>query len=169
MATHTYLYSQAYTRANSITFLSDNLRNVLRNVIWEYGISPNRLMQDWSVIERGIKRWLETGDLKNVTVEFFRPGSSIAAARWDFPAGYEGSGIDDDMWLDDNYLRQLIAKAARPPRDSVYRITLSVKRGAPDVSGFADTTHLATGSLAARQAGTVIATRHMTASAVYWR
>jgi Bacterial HORMA domain 2 len=169
MATQAYAYTQGYTRTHSITFLSDNLRNTLREVIHAYGISPDRLMQDWLTIERGIKRWLETGHLKSVVVEFYKPGSSVASARWDFPAGYEGSGADDDMWRDKAYLRQLIAKSARPTLDCIYRITLSVKAGAPDVAGFSDTTFLSTGSLAAREAGTVIATRHMTAAAVYWR
>jgi|SRR5579863_2882927 Bacterial HORMA domain 2 len=169
MATYAYSYTQTYTRTHSITFLSDNLRNTLREVIHEYGISPDKLMQDWATIERGIKAWLETGHLKSVVVEFYKPGSSTASARWDFPTGYTGSGVDDDMWRDKAYLRQLIAKSARPSLNCSYRILLSVKIGAPDVSGFADSTFLSTGNLAARQAGTVIATRHMTAGAVYWR
>lgn len=169
MGTHAYAYTQGYARTHSITFLSDNLRNTLRDVIWEYGISPNKLMQDWATTERGIKAWLETGHLKSVVVEFFKPGSSVVSARWDFPAGYEGSGADDDMWTDKAYLRQLIAKSARPSLDCVYRIMLSVKPGAPEVLGFSDSAFLSTGGLVARPAGTVIATRHMTASAVYWR
>lgn len=169
MATHAYSYTQNYARTHSITFLSDSLRNTLREVIREYGLSPDNLTQDWTIIERGIRRWLETGHLKTVVVEFYKPGSSIASARWDFPTGYEGSGADDDMWLDKRYLRQLIAKSARPAPNCIYRITLSVKCGAPDVAGFTDCTLLSTGSLARRQAGTVIATRHMTATAIYWR
>lgn len=169
MATHAFAYTQAFSRTHSITFLSDNLRNTLREVIREYGITPDKLMQDWATIERGIKAWLETGHLKSVVVEFYKPSSSVASARWDFPAGYEGSGADDDMWLDKAYLRQLIAKSARPTLDCTYRITLAVKAGAPDVAGFSDTTFLSTGTLAARAAATIIATRHMTASAVYWR
>jgi len=169
MATHAYAHSQNYTRTHSITFLSDNLRNTLREVIREYGISPDKLVQEWATIERGIKAWLESGHLRIVVVEFYKPGSSIASARWDFPTGYEGSGANDDMWSDKAYLRQLIGKSARPALDCIYRITLSVKAAAPDVTGFSDTTFLSTGTLAARAAGTVIATRHMTAAAVYWR
>jgi hypothetical protein len=169
MATRAQVYVQAFARTHSITFLSDNLRNALRDVIKEYGLDPNNLVQDWRVIERGIKSWLESGHLKSVVVEFYRPGSSSASARWDFPTGYDGSGVDDDMWLDKAYLRQLIAKSARPSIDCVYRITLTVKANAPDVDGFSDTSFLSTGNLTARNAGTVIATRHLTAAAVYWR
>ena len=43
-------------KTHSIVFLSDNLRNTLREVIRENGLSPDKLMQDWSTIERGIRR-----------------------------------------------------------------------------------------------------------------
>lgn len=165
----TYAYAQTFTQTHSVVFLSDNLRNTLREVIRESGLSPNKLVQDWTTIERGIHTWLQAGHLNNVIVEFFKPGSTSASARWDFPVSYTGSGVDDDMWLDKNYLRQLIAKAARPTTDCTYRIVLCTDRGAANVPGFSDCTFLSTGLLAARQAGTVIATGHMTAGATYWR
>jgi hypothetical protein len=169
MASPAYAYTRAFTQTHSIVFLSDNLRNTLREVIRENGISPNKLMQDWGTIERGIQTWLQSGHLMNVVVEFFKPGTSTTSARWEFPIGYEGSGADDDMWLDKNYLRQLIAKSKRPTSDCIYRIVLVTLSGEPWVSGFTNCAFLSTGSLAARHAGTVIATGHMTAGVTYWR
>ena len=58
MATQVYAYTRTFTQTHSIVFLSDNLRNTLREVIRENGISPSRLMQDWGTIERGIQTWL---------------------------------------------------------------------------------------------------------------
>jgi hypothetical protein len=169
MATQAYAYARTFTQAHSIVFLSDNLRNTLREVIRENGISPEKLVQDWETIEQGIQTWLRSGHLNNIVVEFFKPGAMASTARWEFPIGYAGSGVDDDMWLDKNYLRQLIAKSARPSADCTYRIILCTDPGRPDVAGFSDCSFLSTGSLAARQAGTVIATRHMTAAVTYWR
>jgi Bacterial HORMA domain 2 len=165
----TYVYSQTYTLTHSIVFLSDSFRNTLREVIRENGLSPERLMQDWGTVERGIKTWLGTRHLNSVVVEFFKPGSSTAMARWDFPVEYTGSGVDDDMWLDKSYLRQLVAKAARPSSDCAYRVVLGVNPGAPAVAGLEDCSYLSTGSLSARKSGTVIASGHLTASATYWR
>jgi HORMA domain-containing protein len=162
-------YTHAFSRAHSILFLSDNLRNTLREVVRENGLDPNKLMQDWETIERGIRVWLEDGDLNNIVIEVFKPGSSTAAARWEFPIGYNGSGVEDDLWLDKFYLRQLIAKSARPTTDCNYRILLCTAPGAKSVPGFVSCRFLSTGQLAARQAGTVIATAHMTAGATYWR
>src|SRR6266852_1223541 len=133
MATH--VYSHVYTQTHSIVFLSDNLRNTLREILRENGINPSKLMQDWRDIERGIRPWLESGHLMSVVIEFSRPGSSMASARWEFPIRYDGSGVDEDMWLDKAYLRQLIAKSARPTIDCIYRIVLSVGPGAPKVDG----------------------------------
>ena len=163
----TYVYS--YTQTHSILFLSDNMRNTLREVIRENGISPSKLMQDWETIERGIQTWLQSGHLNNIVVEFFKTGASVASARWEFPIGYNGSGVDDDMWLDKAYLRQVIAKSARPTADCTYRILLSTSANRPKVEGFTECAFLSTGRLAARQAGTVIATGHMTAGVTYWR
>jgi len=167
MSTHTY--SHVFNQAHSFVFLSDNMRNVLREVIRENGISPDKLWQDWSTIERGIRTWLDSGHLNKVSVEFFKYGSAEADARWDFPIRHTGSGVVDDMWLDKNYLRQIIAKSKRPSGDCTYRIILCTDDGAPEVSGFTNCSFLSTGQMAARQAGTVIATGHVTASATYWR
>lgn len=164
-----YAQTTTYTQTHSIVFLSDNLRNTLREVIRENGLSPEKLMQDWETIERGIRTWLQSGHLTNVVVEFFRHGATAVTARWEFPVGYSGSGVDDDMWLDKNYLRQLIAKARRPTSDCLYRVVLCTSDGAPYVEGFSDCTFLSTNNLSARQAGTVIATAHMTAGITYWR
>jgi Bacterial HORMA domain 2 len=165
----TQAYAQVFSQAHSIVFMSDNMRNVLREVIREYGISPDKLMQDWGTIERGIQTWLHSGHLNNIVVEFFKPGSSEADARWDFPIRHTGSGVDDDMWLDKNYLRQIIAKSKRPSSDCTYRVLLCTDSGAPTVSGFTSCSFLSTGQMSARQAGTVIATGHVTAGATYWR
>jgi len=167
MATHAYAYTSAFTQAHSIVFLSDNLRNTLREVIRENGLSPN--MQDWETIERVIQTWRRSGHLNNIVVEFYKPRALVSSARWEFPIGYVGSGVDDDMWLDKNYLRQLIAKSARPSTDCTYRILLCTDAGAPPVAGFVKCSFLSTGQLAARQAGTVIATGHITAGVTYWR
>jgi hypothetical protein len=165
MSTQTYVY----TKSHSVNFFSDSMRVALRELIRENGLDPDKLMQEWSTIQRGVRTWLDSGDLNEVVVEFYRPGSSTASARWDFPVGYDGSGVEDDMWLDKDYLRRLIAKAARPTNDCTYRIVLCTNENAPFVQGFKSCTFLSTGQLSARQAGTVIATGHMTAGVTYWR
>lgn len=163
------VHTHAFTRTYSIIFFAENMRTALREIIRENGLSPEKLVQDWATIERGIKAWLTSGHLTEVRVEFFKPGTTRIVARWDFPVLYTGSGVDDDMWLDKAYLRSLIAKSARPTPDCAYRIILSLSPGAPDVSGFDNAEAFDLGGLSPRSAGTAIATGHVTASVRYWR
>ncbi|QYU68077.1 hypothetical protein J4558_25050 [Leptolyngbya sp. 15MV] len=100
-------------------------------------------------------------------IEFHKPGSTVAAARWDFPVSYDGTGFDD-MWDDREFFRQHFAKAPTPPTGSDYRILLTKAPGAPKVAGVGDTSFLSTDGMVVRQAGTVIATPHLTASARYY-
>ena len=165
----THAYAQTYNQTNSIVFMSDNLRLSLRELIRENGLSPEKLSQDWATIERGIDTWLRSGHLTHIVIEFYKPGSANASARWDLPITYSGSGVDDDMWLDKAYLRQLIAKSARPTSDCTYRVILCRFPGAGHVSGFSDCDFLSTAQLVARPAGTIIATAHLTAGVTYWR
>jgi len=165
----TSVHSLSYTRTQSIVFMVDTMRNVLREVIRESGISPGKLVDDWDAIGRGMRVWMEDGHLQKVVIEFFPAGSSAVSARWDFPITYTGSGVDDDMWLDKSYLRQIISKAARPSTSDSYRVMLVVSEGARDVPGFATKPFLSTANLSSYSAGTVIATSHLTAHASYWR
>jgi len=164
-----HVHATAYTFAQNIIFLSDNFRNALREVIRENGLSPDKLMQDWGTIEDGIQTWLYSRHLQKIVVEFYKPGAVCVSARWDFPIGYVGFVVNDDMWPDKSYLRQLIAKSGRPTSDCTYRVLLCTLANAPYVPGFSDCTFLATGQLAARQAGTIIVAGQLTADATYWR
>ncbi|GAC1659879.1 MAG: hypothetical protein NVS9B15_23430 [Acidobacteriaceae bacterium] len=159
----------SYNRTHSVTFMADSMRNVLREVIRESGLSPEKLMDDWDDITRGMRTWIESGHLEKIVIEFYKPGASSVSARWDFPMIYSGSGPDDDMWLDKNYLRQIIAKAARPSAQDAYRVLLKLAPGSPDVNGFSFVPFLSTSQLTSYSGGTVVATGHLTASATYWR
>jgi hypothetical protein len=162
-------YTYAYGNTHALTFLSDSMRNALREVIRENGLDPDKLMGEWEWVERGIKAWVSSQDLEGIVIEFFPPYATTASARWDFPITYSGSGVEDEMWLDKNYLRQIISKAKRPSKTDSYRILLLTKPGRPDVPGISSCEFLATNGMTAFSAGTVIATGHLTASATYWR
>lgn len=163
-------YTLTYSRTHTSVFVSDNIRNVLRDIIIEGGLDPIRLMDSWSSnIGSAVKRWLESGHLKEVIIEFYRSGSDEAVARWDFPISYDGSGSDDDMWINKRHIIRTIAKAAKPPTDAIYRIILTHHAGAPDVDGMYDTEFKSTQGLVCRSSGTAISTPDIMAGMKYWR
>jgi hypothetical protein len=71
--------------------------------------------------------------------------------------------------VDRHFLQDSLAKSTSPPSGCVYRILLCHLPGAPDVSGIADTDFLSLNGLVAREAGTVIATPDIMASATYYK
>jgi|SRR2546428_4919414 len=158
-----------YNRTHTVTFVADNMRNVLGYIIREAGLDPSNLSDDWIVIGRGVRTWLETRDLLEITLEFYWPGSDSATGRWDFPINYDGSGVDDDMWVDKEHLRRTVAKAVPPPLGCKYRVVLVTRPERPDVPGFVATTLRSTGKLESRCTGTVVATGDIRASIKYWR
>lgn len=162
-------YTIAYTRTHTATFVSDNIRNVLRDIVRESGLDPANLMDDWQTLGEAARAWLESGHLNGVTIQFYLPDSSSAAAMWELPISYDGSGDDSDMWYSKEHLLRTIAKAAKPPSNAVYKVTFNVAPGAPHVDGMCDVELKSVNGLVSRSAGTSIATPDIMAGLKYWR
>ena len=159
----------AYTRTHTAVFVSDKLRNFLKILVRYYGLDPQGVVDAWSSwVDLAARTWLETGHLRSVVIEFYRPGYNVASARWDFPISYDGNAADE-MWIDRMFLEDSFAKATPPPRGCEYRIVLITDPNRPDVPGVSRTTLRSISGLVARDAGTVIATPDIMASARYYR
>jgi hypothetical protein len=74
----------------------------------------------------------------------------------------------DEMWIDQQFMEQSFAKAAAPPPGCIYRILLLAPGGDP-VPGVSSCAYYSLNGLAAREAGTVIATPDIVASMIYYR
>ena len=163
--THTF----TFTRAHTATFASDAMRNVLRDVIRSVGLDPTDLVSGWTRNGLAARTWLKSGDLRMLVLEFYAPGSTKVEARVDLPVAYDGSGVDDDMWVDRDHIRRSIAKIGKLPAGCRYDVIFSVVPGAPPVDGFTDTTFRNTSGLAKRSAGSVIVTPDIVAGLQYWK
>ena len=165
MSTAVYSYACTHTAV----FVSDKLRNFLKLLVREHGLNPQGVLDAWSSwVDRAARTWMESGHLTGIIIEFYRPGSAEAAARWDFPIRYDGNGVDE-MWIDRLFYEESFAKAKKPPLGCSYRIVLEVQPGARPVHGVGDAILRSTKGLVARDMGTVIATQDVMASARYYR
>ena len=162
-------HALAYARAHTAVFVSDKLRNFLKVLVRHYNLDPQGVVDAWSDwVDRAARAWMESGHLTDIVIEFYQPGSDIAAARWDFPIRYDGNGVDE-MWVDRLFYEESFAKAKAPPSNSRYRIVLMTRPGRPDVKGVSSTTLRSIEGLVARDVGTVIATPDLMATARYYR
>lgn len=159
--------TRAYTRAITAMYVADKLRVLIRDVIRRYGLNPQTFVNDWSGdLEHAARTWMESEHLTDVILEFYRPGSTVCETFWEFPIEYDGNGVDDDMWNDRAFLEGAIAKSRFPSAGCEYRVLLRHAAGAPDV-GLVSASSKSRAHLVSRQAGTVIATPDLMASAKY--
>ena len=162
--------TRTYTRAVTAVYVADKLRGLIRDVIRRYGLDPQPFVNSWSssgVLARAARKWMVSEHLTAVVIEFYRPGSTVLETFWEFPIEYDGNGVDDDMWNDRAFLEGAIAKSRFPSAGCDYRVILRHAVGAPEVYGMVDTSFMSRSHLVSRQAGTVIATPDLMASAKY--
>ena len=163
------VYSYSYNRTHTSVYVSDKMRNLLRDLVRYCGLNPQRVLDAWSHwVDRSARTWLMSGHLCGIIIEFFKPGSNNAVARWDFPIRYDAGDIDE-MWVDRQFFEESFPKAKAPSPECSYRILLEVLPGEPHVEGVGYTTCRSTNGLVAREIGTVIATPDIMASARYYR
>lgn len=161
--------NHAYARSHTSVYVSDKLRNLLKILVRNHGLDPQKIVDAWSDwVDRAARTWLESGHLSAIVIEFYWPSSNIAVARWDFPIRYDGNGADE-MWVDRQFFEGSFAKAKPPPFGCSYRIVLKTLSGHPLVAGVGNTTLRSINGLTAREVGTVIATPDIMASARYYR
>lgn len=165
MSTHVFTYN----RSHASIFVSDNMGNLLRDIIAWSGLDPTKLVDDWQVVGNAVQTWLRSEHLYQITIEFFLPGSAKLAGRWDFPITYDGSGVDGDMWVAREHVRRTIEKAGRPPSGATYEVILWAHPGRLPVNGMGLATPRSTDGMVGRLSGTAIATPDIMASLKYWR
>lgn len=164
-STHTF----TFTRAHTATFASDAMRNVLRDIVRALGLDPVRLINGWSLNGLAARTWLQSGHLRVLILEFYKPGSSRVEGRIDLPVSYGGSGVDDDMWVDRDHIRRSVAKIGKLPSSCLYDVVFQIAPGAPYVEGMGDVDLRDTSGLTSLSAGSVISTPDIVAGLRYWR
>ena len=131
----TTTYATAYARTHTAAFVADEMGSLLRLLVQYHGLDPTALMDALSRwAGSAARQWLEPGDLRSIVIEFYKSGTNVALARWDFPIRYDGNWVDD-MWVDRAFLQGSFAKSTAPPPSCIYRILLTVAPWAADISG----------------------------------
>lgn len=164
----TTTHANAYARTNTAIFVADKMRNLMKSLVINAGLDPKALVDAWSSwVHDAARKLMESGHLEKIVIEFYTPGAANASGRWDFPIRYDANGIDE-MWVDTDFFKSSFAKAPKPPANCVYRVLLVEAPGAPNV-GLTYVNFLGLNGLSRREAGTVIATPDIMASAAYYR
>ncbi len=162
----TFVSVNTYT--HSVTYVTDKMLTSLKDIIRLSGLSPEKLVNEWEVLDRGIKTWLATQDLQRVHLEVYNPSTGKLVGRWDFELYYGFSG-DGAFYVDADAINYHIIKAGQWPSSCEYRIVLNTKPGCPDVEGWSTTTMYSTAGFIKQSIGTTIDGSGLSAGTGYWR
>jgi|SRR6185295_13418234 len=156
------------TRTQSVTYVTEKLLTSIKNIIRLSGLDPSKFIDDWAVLERGLKKWLETEDLKEVHLEVYDPGTDDLVGRWDFEIHFSFQG-DGSFWQDPEAIKYHIRKQGLWPSECEYRLVATTKPGRPNVLGWSTTTLRSTNGFVKQSIGTTIDGSGLTTGTGYWR
>lgn len=158
---------RSYTHAT--TYVAENILRSLKNILLYSGLDPDKLTDDWDVLHRGIKTWIDSGHLTKVVLEVFDPTSDALVGRWDVNVSYEWSGGDGQFWTDTDAIRFAIKKAGVLPSTARYRVVATTAAGRPDVTGWSSTTLRSTDGMVEQRIGTSIEASGLGGGVSYYR
>lgn len=156
------------TYTHSVTYVSDQMIRSLKTIVAGSGLSPQKLITEWTSIDLALRTWLGTRDLQGVVLEVFHPTTGALVTRWDATINYGYSG-DGEMWADTDVLRFAIAKAGVVASSCDYRVVLETASGRPDVPGWSPTTFRSTDGFVRHSVGTAIGAHAIGSDFGYWR
>ena len=156
------------TYTHSVTYVTNKLLLTLKEIINRSGLSPEKLTDQWQVLERGMKTWLGSGHLKEIVLEVFNSKTDKLVGRWDLVIHYGYSG-DSSFWVNTEEIRYHIKKAGLWTLECDYRFVVTNKPGHPDVPGWALTSLRSTDGFVKQSIGTTIDGSAISAGTAYWR
>lgn len=159
----------AYSYAHSVTYVADNVLKSLKDIIRLSGLNPERFAQHWPTYTLGVKTWLETGDLQEVLLEIYEPGTNALITRWDIRIAYGAVSGDGAFWTDTDQLKYAILKAGVLPSVARYDLILITRSGRPAVAGWSTTTLRSTGGMVRQSLGATVEHGGIGAHSAYWR
>jgi Bacterial HORMA domain 2 len=162
----TFVTVNTYT--HSVTYVTDKMLKSLKDIIRLSGLSPEKLTNEWEVLTRGIKAWLNTEHLQELHLEVYNPRTDALIGRWDFQIHYGFTG-DGAFWVDTDVIKYHIIKAGQWPSSCEYRIIVTNKPGRPDVEGWSKATLRSTDGFVRQSIGTGIDGSGLSAGIGYWR
>ena len=162
----TFVAVNTYT--HSVTFVTNKILLTLQSIIQLSGLNPEKLLDDWVVLERGIRIWLGTQDLRELVLEIYNPTTNALIGRWDLEIRY-GSVGDGDFWVNTDDIRYHIYKSGVLSSTCKYRILANNNPFRPDVDGWEKGTFRSTEGFAKQSIGTTVDGNGLAVGTGYWR
>ena len=163
----TFVAVNTYT--HSVTYVTDNILRSLQDIVRLSGLDPSKISEEWSVLERGIRTWINSKHLEAIVLEVYDPKTDALIGRWDIEIAYEWSSESGRFWVDTDQIKAAIKKAGCWASESKYRIVCTTKQGRATVEGWSSTDLRSTSGMIRQSLGTTIEHSGLGAGASYYR
>jgi Bacterial HORMA domain 2 len=163
----TSVFVNTYT--HSVVYVADNILKSLKDIIRLSGLNPSAFVGSWQTNMLAIQTWLNSGDLRKVSLEIYNPWTNKLILRWDIDIAYAWSGGDGGFWTDTEQLKYAILKEGVAPSDARYELLLDTKPGRPDVVGWSRGSYRSTDGMVRQSLGTTIEHSGLGANTSYLR
>lgn len=158
---------RSYT--HSVTYVTDNILKSLKDIIRLSGLDPDKFVNQWDVLHRGIRTWIESQHLERVILEVYDPWTDALLGRWDVEISYGWTSGDGQFWVDTDAVRFAIRKAGVHPASADYAVKVTRKSGAPAVTGWTSTILRSTAGLVEQRIGTTVEGSGLSGGFSYYR
>lgn len=168
MSTATGTSTNPTTFTHVTTFFADKMLLLLGNIIRDSGLDMAHFASSRKNLEHGIKVWLESGHLRKVTLEIFKPGTKTLIRRWDLDWD-KCDAAESGFWVDIIDIKYHLKKQGVIAADCPYRFLIDNKPGRPSIPGWSTTEYTSTGSLKLYSLGTTISAGGNGSRTSYWK
>lgn len=167
----TLVRTLSVTRVQTAVYVSAKLVGAMGVILSELGLgTAYRSYDQWALIERSLRTWMEERTLERVTLEVYDPARDDALAVTGFPISYFDPNTDERTFQQDLAIaRYQSAKARAAIRaNATFRVMVETTPGATTIAGWGPTTARSTSGMVRLLGGTVASGPHASAALEMW-
>lgn len=145
-----------HVTARSYTYMANEINRVFLEAITRNGLDPSDFTSIQDVIENGLRTWLTLRQLEVAYLEIYEPLTGKVRTRIDLNIEYQDAA-DEYYSTEIDKIKAEIGNGGRFP-GCKYRVVVTTKQGAAEISGWGATTLGDVGHLTRKDVGSVINT-----------
>ncbi|GAA1739038.1 hypothetical protein GCM10009681_07300 [Luedemannella helvata] len=153
----TQVRTSVHVAARSYVYIANEINRIFLESIQSAGLDPTAYVEIQQTIENGLRTWITMQYLEAAHLEIVERGTQVVRSRIDLGLSYVQNPSDDRYSTDIDRVRGALAGTPKM-FGCEYRVVVTLKDGAPDVSGWGPTSLGSVDHLQRQDVGEVVNT-----------
>jgi hypothetical protein len=134
----TQVRTSVHVAARSYVYIANEINRIFLESIQSAGLDPTAYVQIQQTIENGLRTWITMQYLETAHLEILERGTQVVRSRIDLGLSYVSNPSEDRYSTDIDRVRKALAGTPQMI-GCEYRVVVTLKDGAPNVSGWGAT------------------------------